>query len=432
MPFATSRPAGGHPAGSPTCRSGRASRSTTSASGRSPSQNLDRFLAGRPTRPDAAGTPSPRAVPRGPRGPVRRRGGARQTARRLAEGRQPVLREGRAGHAARPAGRLDRPRRADRRGARRRRSLARAAAAARGPRRSGRRAAATRLPASRAGSSPRATTRSPCRPTSACSRPRKPPATSPAMQSLTQAAEVRFATRRPSWRPSGPGPALPATGAATRSSRNTSSPGRGACGTAPRSTRSSPLYLAEAMLDRGDAAGARGVLEVFLASGPPGTGAALMRLGDAALAGRAISPAPPRATQQFLEAWPASERRAEAGYLLAYSRYRQGRYAEAAEAAAPVRRPAGTVLPATWPPADRAAQARGPAGGRPRRGRRAGRRRSPGRAGPARAHEAPVPARPARRASRRGRRALRARLPTSRPRTPTPSCSPPTCAGWGR
>jgi TolA-binding protein len=92
------------------------------------------------------------------------------------------------------------------------------------------------------------------------------------------------------------------------------------------------LYLAEAMLDRGDAAGARGVLEAFLASGQPGTGAALMRLGDAALQTGDFAGAAARYAQ-FLEAWPGSERRAEAGYLLAYSRYRQGRYPEAAETA---------------------------------------------------------------------------------------------------
>lgn len=93
------------------------------------------------------------------------------------------------------------------------------------------------------------------------------------------------------------------------------------------------LYLAEAILDRGDPAGARGVLEVFLASGQPGTGAALMRLGDAALQAGDFSGAAAR-YEQFLEAWPASDRRSEAGYLLAYSRYRQGRYADAAAAAA--------------------------------------------------------------------------------------------------
>lgn len=92
------------------------------------------------------------------------------------------------------------------------------------------------------------------------------------------------------------------------------------------------LYLAEAMIDRGDAAGARGVLETFLASRQPSSGAVLMRLGDAALGTGDFAGAAARYAE-FLEAWPASERRAEAGYLLAYSRYRQGRYAEAAEAA---------------------------------------------------------------------------------------------------
>ena len=58
-----------------------------------------------------------------------------------------------------------------------------------------------------------------------------------------------------------------------------------------------------------------------------------MRLGDAALQAGDFAGAAAR-YEQFLEAWPASERRAEAGYLLAYSRYRQGRYADAAAAAA--------------------------------------------------------------------------------------------------
>ncbi len=153
------------------------------------------------------------------------------------------------------------------------------------------------------------------------------------MQSLTQAAEVRFATSPPIL-------------AALWTRTGVASYRRGnsqlaeyflarAWGLRDRTQIDEivALYLAEAVLDRGDAAGARGVLEVFLASGQSGTGAALMRLGDTALQAGDFSGAAAR-YEQFLEAWPASERRAEAGYLLAYSRYRQGRYADAAAAAA--------------------------------------------------------------------------------------------------
>ena len=72
--------------------------------------------------------------------------------------------------------------------------------------------------------------------------------------------------------------------------------------------------------------------ETFLASRQPSSGAALMRLGDAALQTGDFAGAAKRYAE-YLERWPGSERRAEAGYLLAYSRYREGRYAEAAEAA---------------------------------------------------------------------------------------------------
>jgi TolA-binding protein len=153
----------------------------------------------------------------------------------------------------------------------------------------------------------------------------------PTMQSLTQAAEVRFASSPPVlvnlWT---------RTGAASyrRGNRELAEYFLGrAWGLRERTAvgEIAVLYLAEARLDRGDAAGARGVLEDFLASGQPGTGAALMRLGDAALATGDFAGAAARYTE-FLEAYPASERRTEAGYLLAYSRYRQGRYPDAAAA----------------------------------------------------------------------------------------------------
>ncbi|MCX7029797.1 MAG: tetratricopeptide repeat protein [Spirochaetes bacterium] len=153
----------------------------------------------------------------------------------------------------------------------------------------------------------------------------------PQMQSLTQAAEVRFASSPPVlaelWTRTG-------VASYRRGNRELAEYFLARVwGLRDRTPvdEIAVLYLAEALLDRGDAAGARGVLETFLASGRPGSGAALMSLGDAALETGDFAGAAARYAE-FLEAWPASERRAEAGYLLAYSRYRQGRYAEAAEA----------------------------------------------------------------------------------------------------
>jgi TolA-binding protein len=153
-----------------------------------------------------------------------------------------------------------------------------------------------------------------------------------AMQSLTQAAEVRFASSPPVladlWTRTG-------VASYRRGNRELAEYFLARVWDLRDRTAVSEttvLYLAEARMDRGDAAGAREVLEAFLASGQPGTGAALMRLGDAALATGDFAGAASRYAE-FLDEYPGSERRAEAGYLLAYSRYRQGRYDEAAAAA---------------------------------------------------------------------------------------------------
>jgi TolA-binding protein len=91
-----------------------------------------------------------------------------------------------------------------------------------------------------------------------------------------------------------------------------------------------PLYLAEIMLGRKDAAGARQMLQDFLALGKPGTGAAIIRLGDIALMGDEFAAAAGYYAQ-FRSGYPASKRAPEAGYLLAYCSFRQGN-AEAAAA----------------------------------------------------------------------------------------------------
>jgi TolA-binding protein len=84
-----------------------------------------------------------------------------------------------------------------------------------------------------------------------------------------------------------------------------------------------PLYLAEIMLGRKDVAGARKVLLDFLALGKPGTGAAVIRLGDIALMGDDFAAAAGYYTQ-FRVSFPASKRAPEAGYLLAYCSFRRG------------------------------------------------------------------------------------------------------------
>lgn len=85
-----------------------------------------------------------------------------------------------------------------------------------------------------------------------------------------------------------------------------------------------PLYLAEISLASKDAAGARSILEQYLAS-PAGAGsaAAVMRLGDIALQTGDLAGAAGYYSR-FIQTFPESPRLAEAGYLLAYVKYRQG------------------------------------------------------------------------------------------------------------
>ncbi len=90
-----------------------------------------------------------------------------------------------------------------------------------------------------------------------------------------------------------------------------------------------PLYLSEILLARKDPGAARKVLQDFLADGKPGTGAAIIRLGDISLMADDFASAAASYTQ-FRAAFPGSKRSAEAGYLLAYCLYRQGRTDESA------------------------------------------------------------------------------------------------------
>jgi TolA-binding protein len=90
-----------------------------------------------------------------------------------------------------------------------------------------------------------------------------------------------------------------------------------------------PLYLSEILRVRKDAAGARQVLVDFLADGKPGTGAAIIRLGDLSLMSDDFAAAA-GSYVQFRAAFPGSRRAPEAGYLLAYCIYRQGKSDEAA------------------------------------------------------------------------------------------------------
>lgn len=85
-----------------------------------------------------------------------------------------------------------------------------------------------------------------------------------------------------------------------------------------------PLYLAEVMLTRKDSAGARQILLDFLAAGKPGTGAVIIRLGDLALMDDDFAAAGGYYAQ-FRTAFPDSKRSPEAGYLLAYCLFRQGK-----------------------------------------------------------------------------------------------------------
>ncbi len=90
-----------------------------------------------------------------------------------------------------------------------------------------------------------------------------------------------------------------------------------------------PVYLSEIMRGRKDVEGARKILEQFLTAGRPGTGEAIMRLGDLSLMGGDWAAAAQRYTQ-FRGAFASSKRAGEAGYLLAYCWYRQGKADEAA------------------------------------------------------------------------------------------------------
>ncbi len=90
-----------------------------------------------------------------------------------------------------------------------------------------------------------------------------------------------------------------------------------------------PIYLAEILLSHKDAAGARQILTDFLAAGKPGTGAAIIRLGDIALMGDDFATASGYYAQ-FRTAFPDSRRAPEAGYLLAYCLFRQSKTDDAA------------------------------------------------------------------------------------------------------
>jgi TolA-binding protein len=89
-----------------------------------------------------------------------------------------------------------------------------------------------------------------------------------------------------------------------------------------------PLYLAEIRLAKKDPPGAKQVLQDFLAAGKPGTGAAIIRLGDIELMSDDFAGAAAFYTQ-FRAAFPGSKRAAEAGYLLAYCDFRMGKAADA-------------------------------------------------------------------------------------------------------
>jgi TolA-binding protein len=90
------------------------------------------------------------------------------------------------------------------------------------------------------------------------------------------------------------------------------------------------LYLAEIMIGGKDAAGARQILTDFLAAGKPGTGAAIIRLGDIALMGDDYKMAAVYYTR-FRASFPESRRAPEAGYLLAYCSFRLGKPEEASQ-----------------------------------------------------------------------------------------------------
>jgi TolA-binding protein len=90
-----------------------------------------------------------------------------------------------------------------------------------------------------------------------------------------------------------------------------------------------PIYLAEILLSKKEPAAAQQILADFLSTGKPGTGAAIIRLGDIALMSDDF-PAAAGHYAQFRTAFPDSRRAPEAGYLLAYCLFRQGKADDAA------------------------------------------------------------------------------------------------------
>jgi TolA-binding protein len=90
-----------------------------------------------------------------------------------------------------------------------------------------------------------------------------------------------------------------------------------------------PVYLAELRLSRKDPAGARQYLQDFLAAGKPGTGAALIRLGDISLMAEDFAAAA-TSYAQFRSDFPDSRRAIEVGYLLAYCDFRRGNAGDSA------------------------------------------------------------------------------------------------------
>lgn len=86
-----------------------------------------------------------------------------------------------------------------------------------------------------------------------------------------------------------------------------------------------PLYLAEISLARGDRQGARGLLEQYLADGTAGSGAAVVRLGDIAMLAGDYAAAAVQ-YRRFREDFPGSKRMAEVEYLLAFCAFRQGAF----------------------------------------------------------------------------------------------------------
>jgi TolA-binding protein len=85
-----------------------------------------------------------------------------------------------------------------------------------------------------------------------------------------------------------------------------------------------PLYLSEILLGKKDPVGAHQILVDFLSAGAPGTGAAIIRLGDIALMGDDFATAAGYYSQ-FRSSFPDSKRGPEAGALLAYSLFRQNK-----------------------------------------------------------------------------------------------------------